>query len=87
MRWALGARTALKRVPLDMLTACFDGRSGMTHLLAAPAPELLAALAAGPADITLLLARMGIADADAEERAGLEAHLAALEAAGLVVRA
>ena len=86
MRWALGARTTLKRVPLDVLTAFFDRRSGMTHLLAAPTPELLDALAAGPANEDALLARLGAADADADERAGLSAHLAALAAAGLVVR-
>ena len=44
--------------PLDALTAVFHRPSGATHLLAPPAPELLAALAAGPADAETLLARL-----------------------------
>jgi PqqD family protein of HPr-rel-A system len=44
--------------PLDALVAVFHRPSGATHLLAAPAPELLDALAAGPAGAATLLARL-----------------------------
>ncbi|HEY0269729.1 MAG TPA: HPr-rel-A system PqqD family peptide chaperone [Sphingomonas sp.] len=44
--------------PLDALTAIFHRPSGATHLLAAPAPELLDALGHGPADAATLLGRL-----------------------------
>ncbi len=44
--------------PLDELTALFHRPSGATHLLAAPAPELLDALSDGPADAATLLGRL-----------------------------
>jgi PqqD family protein of HPr-rel-A system len=43
---------------LDALAAIFHRPSGATHLVASPAPELLEALAAGPADAATLLARL-----------------------------
>jgi PqqD family protein of HPr-rel-A system len=77
----------LKAVPLDGLTAIFHRPSGITHLLAPPAPQILDALADRPADAEALIARIserfdveGGADA-------LAARLAELEAAGLVRRA
>jgi PqqD family protein of HPr-rel-A system len=77
----------LKAVPLDGLTAIFHRPSGITHLLAPPAPQILEALADRPADAEALIARIserfdveGGADA-------LAARLAELEAAGLVRRA
>lgn len=75
-------------VPLDDLTALFHRPSGTTHLLASPAPELLDALAEGPADADTLLvrlqARFELPDGDA---AAITARLAELEAAGLARRA
>jgi PqqD family protein of HPr-rel-A system len=77
----------LKAVRLDGLTAVFHRPSGITHLLAPPAPQILEALAGSAADVEGLLARIaeqfeveGGADA-------LTARLAELEAAGLVRRA
>ena len=73
--------------PLEALTALFHRRSGLTHILAPPAPQILEALAEAPADAEGLLARLreqfdlGEAGADA-----LGARLAELEAAGLVWR-
>lgn len=75
---------ALLRHPLDPLVAVFHRPSGTTHLLAAPAPEILDALADGPLTAAALMAALAAryeveADADA-----LAARLAELEAAGLV---
>ena len=75
-----------RRVALDGLTAFFHIPSGMTHILAPPAPQILDALADNPADIAEILARMAWAF-DLEGDAGaLQARLDELEAAGLVRR-
>ena len=70
---------------LDVLTAVYHRASGITHLLAEPAPEIMAALANGPLTLMALLARLGEAYAlgDADERA-LAARLDELVVAGLV---
>ena len=70
---------------LDVLTAVYHRASGATHLLIEPAPEIMAALAAGPLTVDALLARLGEAYTlgDADERA-LAARLDELVAAGLV---
>ncbi|USI74108.1 HPr-rel-A system PqqD family peptide chaperone [Sphingomonas morindae] len=74
-------------VPLDAMTALYHRPSGATHLLASPLPELLDALAEGPADAATLLARLArrfdIADADP---AALAARLDELVAIGLAQR-
>ena len=74
---------------LDGLCALFHGPSGATHIVAPPAPEILAALREGPADAATLLdrlaARFEFADAGAAD--AISARLAELEAAGLVRRA
>lgn len=72
-------------VPLDSLVAVFHRRSGETHLLAQPLPEILLALDGGEADLDGLLARLGVAP-DQPAREGLMARLAELEASGLVER-
>lgn len=72
--------------PLDELTAVFHRRSGQTHVLASPAPELIQALqeAATDDDLLVRLARsFDIADAD---RDALLARLDELVAAGLAER-
>jgi PqqD family protein of HPr-rel-A system len=78
-----------RRLGLDGLTLLYHRPSGMTHILAPPAPQILSALAAGPADAAVLLERMaGEFEVEAEDSAAaLEARLAELEAAGLVRRA
>ena len=81
------ASDQLKAVPLDGLTAIFHRRSGITHLLAPPAPQILEALADHSAEVETLLARMAVRF-DVEGGAdALVARLAELEAAGLVRRA
>ena len=69
---------------LEGLTLFFHARSGTTHLLAPPAPQILDAIADNPADIAEILARMAWAF-DLEGDAGaLQARLDELESAGLV---
>ena len=76
-------------VPLEALSALYHRPSGMTHILAPPAPQILAALAGRAGDAAEVLARMGDAfEVEAEDpEAAIEARLAELEAAGLVRRA
>lgn len=78
----------MRRVELEGLTLLYHAASGMTHIVAPPAPQILDLLSEGPASAADLLARLGeryeIAGADA---AAVEARLAELESAGLVRRA
>jgi PqqD family protein of HPr-rel-A system len=46
-RYCAAAAGDIVRVQLDELTAVFDRRSGQTHLLASPLPEMLQALGGG----------------------------------------
>ena len=77
---------ATKAVELDGLTACYHRPSGLTHILAPPAPQILAALAGEPGDAAEIAARIAkdfeLEAEDAE--AAIGARLAELEAAGLV---
>ena len=86
-RYVAAPAATLRLVPLDTLTLAYHRPSGITHVLASPAPEILAALAE-PADLSTLLARLqayyDLADADP---VALAERLAELEAAGLVLRA
>ena len=79
---------SVRTVELEGLTLLYHRRSGLTHILAPPAPQILAALAAGPADAGELVERVGEAfEIEAEdEAAAIGARLAELEAAGLVWR-
>lgn len=74
--------------PLDALVAVLHRRSGATHLLAPPAPELLDALAEGPADAATILgrlsARFDMPDATVD---AIAARMEELVAAGLAWRA
>lgn len=82
IRYAADPPQARIEQPLDALTAIFHRPSGATHLVAAPAPELLEALGAGPADAATLLARLAIRfelpDAAIETIAARMAELAAV---------
>jgi len=49
---------AVLTVALDGLSVLFHAPSGMTHIVAPPAPEILAALQAGPADMEEILRRL-----------------------------
>ena len=72
---------------LDGVTLVFNRRSGATHFLDSPAPEMLALLAEAamdPATLTTCLCdRLGV-QPDEEAEAVVEARLAELVATGLV---
>jgi len=76
---------ALRIVPLDDFTAIYHRASGITHLVASPAPEILAALNGAGLTLAGLTARLSerydLLDAD---EAALAARLDELVAAGLV---
>jgi PqqD family protein of HPr-rel-A system len=79
----------VQEVVLDGLSALFHRPSGMTHIVAPPAPEILAALREGPADAGELLVRLR-AIYEFEDEAVADAVIARLdelEQAGLVRRA
>lgn len=76
-------------VEVEGLTLLFHRKSGLTHFLAPPAPQILGALASGPASAAQIAARMGESfeiESD-DPAAAIAARLAELEAAGLVWRA
>lgn len=79
---------AVRIVALDGLSALYHGPSGMTHIVAPPAPEILEALREGPANIAELIARLHVRY-ELEERADdiVALRLTELEQAGLVRRA
>ncbi len=74
--------------PLDAFTAVYHRASGITHLLAEPAPQILAILTEGTLSLDALLYRLAL-DYDLADgtRAALAARLAELVEAGLVERA
>jgi PqqD family protein of HPr-rel-A system len=76
---------ALIAAPLGELVALYHRPSGQTHVVAPPAPEILAALAEGPLTLDALLARLArdydLADPDRE---ALAARVAELVAVGMV---
>lgn len=87
-RFVTDPEECVTSVALDGLSVLFHRPSGMTHIVAPPAPQILEALRLGPADIGELLGRLtawydfeGDAAADA-----IEARLDELEQAGLVSR-
>jgi len=75
------APATLRIVPLDDLTAIYHRASGITHLVASPVPELLAALSE-PLTLVRLAKRLGeefyLSDGEA-----LAARLDELVASGL----
>jgi len=74
------------REPLGAIDALYHRRSGETHLVAAPVPQILEALGEGPSDVAALLARLAARFEIEGDAAALEAHLAELVALGLVHR-
>jgi PqqD family protein of HPr-rel-A system len=87
-RFIADASEKLRGVPLESLTAVYHHPSGMTHLLAPPAPQILEALASWAGTAEEVLERMGASfEIEAEDPvAALAARLEELEAAGLVRR-
>jgi PqqD family protein of HPr-rel-A system len=76
----------LRAVALDGLSVLYHAPSGMTHIVAPPAPEILEALGAGPADVAELLRRLS-ARFEFDGQDAIHARLDELESAGLVRRA
>ena len=70
-------------VPLDSMTLIYQRRSGITHIVAEPVPEILAAMGSDVVDATTVAKRlavefeMDVGDAEAVVAARLE-ELAAL---------
>ena len=85
MRYRAPDAAALLTAELDAFTAIFHRPSGITHLLASPAREILALLGEEPLDGDMLLVRLAdrydVADAT---RDALAARLDELVVAGLV---
>lgn len=85
-RYRAASTGTLRVVPLDALTLVYHRASGITHVVDAPVPEILAAMAE-PMTLDALLAHLQseyeLADAD---RGALQARLDELIAAGLVAR-
>lgn len=76
-------------VALDGVALIFHRPSGLTHIVAPPALQILEALEEGDADPAGLLDRLKRDydfDEDADLAAALDARLAELETAGLVWR-
>ena len=73
--------------PLDDLTAVFHRASGITHLLASPAPEILHALQTPMTHADLLTGLSDLFDLAEADGEALGARLEELVAAGLVARA
>src|SRR3954469_8542677 len=79
----------MRAVELDGLTALYHRPSGLTHILAPPAPQILDVLAGNAADAGEIVDRLAAhfeLEADDPESA-IVSRLAELEAAGLVRRA
>jgi PqqD family protein of HPr-rel-A system len=78
----------LNCVALDALTAVYDRRSGQTHLLASPLPELLGAMGSGEwrlADFAAHLAgQFDLASTDGDTVVALSERMNELIAIGLV---
>lgn len=86
-RYVADAADSTLRVELDGLTALFHRPSGMTHLLAPPAPQILQVLANEPGDASEILSRLSETfEVEGGEEA-IGARLVELEASGLVWRA
>jgi len=87
-RYIADPEGAVRRVELDGLSVLFHAPSGMTHIVAAPAPEILDALQPGPADAAELMRRLrAVFDLDEDAGEIVSLRLAELEQAGLVRRA
>jgi PqqD family protein of HPr-rel-A system len=74
-------------MPLDQMTLIYQRRSGITHIVADPVPQILHAMGDGECDAALIAARLSaqydLGDA-AQARAVIAARLAELAQLGLV---
>lgn len=83
------APTDYRSAALDSLTLIYDRRSGQTHLLAPPLPEILTALGTDPVTATEVLMRLAARfDLDGTSSAAsmIDERLHELAAMGLVAR-
>lgn len=62
MRYRGPPEGTTRRIRLDAMTAIYDRRSGMTHLVSVPIPDLLAVLTERETDIDGLVSRLGAGD-------------------------
>ncbi len=82
--YAADPPSARVAVELDALVAVYHRPSGVTHLLAAPSPELLDVLADGPADAATLRDRLAaLYDLEGDGTATIAARMDELVVAGL----
>jgi PqqD family protein of HPr-rel-A system len=85
--WAGPPANAIIIVPIDALTMIYDRRSGQTHVVTSPVPEILALMGAEPLSLSQILASLqaqfdvGVGD---EARQSLMARLDELVQLGLV---
>jgi PqqD family protein of HPr-rel-A system len=86
-RYIADPHELIRRVELDGLTALFHIPSGMTHIVAPPAPQILDALAGSPADAEELVERLSASFEIEGGEEAMAARLDELQAAGLVRRA
>jgi PqqD family protein of HPr-rel-A system len=88
-RYAADPPETMRTVEVEGLTLLYHRKSGLTHFLAPPAPQILDALAAGPASAAQIVDRIAERfEVEAEDsETAISARLAELEAAGLVWRA
>jgi PqqD family protein of HPr-rel-A system len=86
MRFAAPPAEALSWARLDAFDACYDRRSGQTHLLVEPAPQILAALIR-PMTLPALAEALAAGFDLTGEPGALAARLDELVAAGLVAPA
>jgi PqqD family protein of HPr-rel-A system len=76
---------SLRSVALGELTALYHRRSGVTHVVSAPVPEILDMLQAAPLTVRELLATHDLTSEE-DAAAALTARLEELVATGLVAR-
>ena len=83
------ATAALIVQPLDAMTLIFQRRSGITHIVAEPVPQILAVMGDAPCNADLIVARLSAQFDLGEAKAAREiiaARLEELEKLGLVDR-
>jgi PqqD family protein of HPr-rel-A system len=73
--------------PLDAMTLIYQRRSGITHIVAEPVPQILAAMGSDTVDVALVAARLAtkfdLGDAS-DARAVITARLEELASLGLI---
>jgi PqqD family protein of HPr-rel-A system len=82
-RYSSDSKNGLITSSFDGVTALFHRRSGITHVVMEPVPEILDALCDGPLDLPALLNALNVDD-HADNRAALQARVDELIASGLV---